>query len=145
MLRAVLDTNVIVSSFLVKEGQPARVLDAWRGRAHALIISPPLIAEIRTTLAYPRIRRKYTLADEVVDGLITLLEHDAIIVPGEADVEGAVPEDPDDEMVLACALDAGADVIVSGDKHLFELGGYQNIPILTVRDFLERITADQGS
>lgn len=69
-------------------------------------------------------------------------EWDAIVVPGEADVEGAVP---DDEMVLAWAVDAGADVIVSGDGHLLELGQYQDIPILTVRDFLERTTADQVS
>jgi predicted nucleic acid-binding protein len=42
-------------------------------------------------------------------------------------------------MVLACAIDAQADLIVSGDRHLLDLGAYESIPILTVRQFLERL------
>lgn len=61
MLRVVLDTNVFVSSLLVKEGLPAQVLNAWRERQYLLVISPPLIAEIQAVLKYPRIRRKYNL------------------------------------------------------------------------------------
>ena len=49
MLRVVLDTNLFVSALLVKAGQPARALDAWRNRQYLLVISPALIAEIRAT------------------------------------------------------------------------------------------------
>jgi predicted nucleic acid-binding protein len=42
-------------------------------------------------------------------------------------------------MVLACAIDAQADVIVSGDRHLLDLGSHQAISILTARQFLERL------
>jgi predicted nucleic acid-binding protein len=45
-------------------------------------------------------------------------------------------------MVLACALDGQADLIVSGDRHLLDLGEYQGIPILTAREFLERLAAE---
>ncbi len=137
MLKVVLDTNVFVSSLLVKAGAPARVLDTWRERRYLLIVSSAIIAEIRATLSYPRIRRKYAITDEDVEQLVTLLERDALLVSGDADVAGAIPEDPADEMVLACAVDAQADVIVSGDHHLLNLGSYRSIPILTVRQFLE--------
>jgi putative PIN family toxin of toxin-antitoxin system len=141
MLRAVLDTNIFVSSVLVKEGLPAQVLDAWRERQYLLIISPSIIAEIRATLGYSRIRRKYGIMDEDVEQLVALLEQDALLVAGEANVAGSIPEDPADEMVLACAIDAQADVIVSGDRHLLELGSHQAISILTARQFLEWLGA----
>lgn len=49
----------------------------------------------------------------------------------------AVPDDPDDNRVLECALAGDADFIVTGDKHLLRLGAYKHIPILTVRKFLQ--------
>jgi len=144
MLKVVLDTNVFVSSLLVKAGLPAQILDAWRERRYLLIVSPAIIAEIRATLDYPRIRRKYAITDEDVEQLVTLLERDALLVLGDADAAGAIPEDPTDEMVLACAVDAHADVIVSGDRHLLDLGSYRSIPILTVRQFLKRLETDSS-
>jgi putative PIN family toxin of toxin-antitoxin system len=143
MLKAVLDTNVLVSSLLVKVGLPAQVVDAWRQQQYILVSSPDLIAEVRATLNYPRLRRKYPLTDEDVGQLINLLQHDALLVPGQAQVSGVIPADPADEMVLACAVDAEADVIVSGDLHLLALWDYQGIPILTARAFLERL-AEEG-
>jgi putative PIN family toxin of toxin-antitoxin system len=139
MLKVVLDTNVFVSSLLVKRGLPAQVLDAWRERQYLLIISPALVAEIQSTLSYSRIRRKYAITDGGVAQLIDLLEQDALVVPGEAKTAGAIPQDPTDEMVVACAVEAGADLIVSGDRHLLDLSAFQGIPIITVRAFLERL------
>jgi putative PIN family toxin of toxin-antitoxin system len=139
MLRVVLDTNQFVSSVLVRQGLPAQVLDAWRRREFLLITSPFIIAEIRSTFSYPRIRRKYPLTDEDVERLVTLLERDALVVPGEIDATGAVPADPTDDRVLACAVEGQADLIVSGDRHLLDLGQYQGIPIVTAREFLERL------
>jgi uncharacterized protein len=141
MLRVVLDTNIFVSSLLVKADVPAQVMDAWRGRRYVLVILPAIIAEMRATLNYPRIRRKYSSTDEDVDGLSILLQHDALLVPGEADVAGAIPADPTDEKILACALDGRADLIVSGNLHLLDLMQYQGIPILNARQFLERLAA----
>jgi putative PIN family toxin of toxin-antitoxin system len=142
MLKVVLDTNIFVSSLLVKAGLPAQVLDTWRERQYLLVVSPAIVAETRATLNYPRIRRKFAITDEDVEQLVTLLERDALVVPGDADVAGAIPDDPADEIVLACAVDAQADVIVSGDRHLLELGSHRSIPILTARQFLERLNID---
>ena len=139
MLRVVLDANQFVSSVLVRQGLPAQVLDAWRRREFLLITSPFIIAEIRSTLSYPRIRRKYPLTDDDVERLVTLLEQDALVVPDELDVTGAIPADSTDDMVLACAVEGQADLIVSGDHHLLSVGQYQGIPIVTAREFLERL------
>lgn len=139
MLKVVLDTNIFVSSLLSKTGAPAQVLNAWRDRQYVLCISPAIITEIHHTLAYPRIREKYRLTDADIEDLLTLLHHDAVLVPGVANVPGTIPNHPDDEKFLACAIDAGADLIVSGDKHLLALGTYRNIPIVTARDFLQQV------
>lgn len=139
MLRIVLDANLFVSSLLVKVGPPAQALDAWRAGACQLLVSPAIIEEVEHTLGYERIRRKYNIPQTTIDHLIQELVNSALVVPGLADVAGAVPADPDDEIVLACAIDGGADLIVSGDRHLLDLGAYQGIPILPVRSFLERL------
>jgi predicted nucleic acid-binding protein len=54
---------------------------------------------------------------------------------------GPVSADPDDDHVLACALAANADLVVSGDSHLLDLKSYQNISIVGAADALQRIAA----
>ncbi|MBV7331617.1 putative toxin-antitoxin system toxin component, PIN family [Chloroflexi bacterium TSY] len=142
MLRVVLDTNLFVSSILVTHGLPAQAIQQWRERRYLLITSPALIAEIRHTLGYERIRRKYHVTDDDVEALTKLLQKDALVVPGTADVWGAIPDDPDDEHVLACAIDGQANLIASGDRHLLALGDFRTIPIVPVRTFLEPLAAD---
>jgi hypothetical protein len=146
VLRVVLDTNIFVSSLLVKEGLPAQVLDAWRERKFLLATSPTLVSEIQSTLNYPHIRRKYNITNKDVNQLITLLAEDALVVAGDTEaVSGSVPDDPADEAVLACALDAVADLVVSGDRHLLDLAEYRGIRILTVREFMEKLSTENQS
>jgi putative PIN family toxin of toxin-antitoxin system len=139
MLRVVIDTNVIVSGILSRKRAPAELLNAWRLRRFLLLSSPTIVAEVRAVLRYPRIRKKYPPSDEEIDQTITLLEHDALLVPGGADVTGSVAADPRDEMFLACTVDGQADVIVSGDHHLLDLGIYRDIPIITARQLLDKL------
>ena len=137
MLRAVLDTNVFASSLLNKTGAPARLLGAWQSGDYLLVISPPIIAEIKGVLELPRIREKYALTDNDISRLLDLLEKDSVLVPGLSHVNKIIPQDPTDEIFLACALDARADVIVSGDRHLLSLKAFEGIPIMTVKSFLD--------
>jgi len=139
VLRVVLDTNVFVSGLLSKTGLPAKMLDAWRAGQYLLITSPPIITEIKRVLETPRIREKYFITSVDIEELITLLEKDALIVPGRTEVKNAIPDDPSDEMFLACAVEAAADFIVSGDRHLLELSAYKDIPIITVHEFEEKL------
>jgi putative PIN family toxin of toxin-antitoxin system len=142
MLRVVLDTNIVVSSVLSKAGIPAKVMDAWRQMEFASVISPAIVAEVRATLIYPRIRKKYAIADQEIAELIELLELHALWVEGETDVSGSLLVDQKDEIFLAAAVEAQAGLIVSGDHHLLRLGTYADIPIITVRQFLERLSMD---
>jgi putative PIN family toxin of toxin-antitoxin system len=139
VLRVVLDTKVFVSSLLSTEGPPAQLLNAWREGRYILVTSPQIIAEIVEVLESPRISKKYLIRQEDVENLVDLLKTDAVLVPGQAAVKGSLPRDPRDEMFLACAIDANADCIVSGDRHLLDLQTYRDIPILTVREFAEEL------
>ena len=77
--------------------------------------------------------------------MIGLLEGEALVVAGEAETDGAIPSDPQDEMALACAVEGLADLIVSGDRCLLQLEEYQGIHIITVRELLERLTIEPES
>ncbi len=139
MLRVGIDTNVIVSGILSRNGAPAELLNAWRERRFLLLSSSAIVAEVRAVMQYPRIRHKYHLSDDDIAQTITLLEHDALLVAGDANVAGSVQDDPQDEMFLACALDGQADVIVSGDHPLLDLGVFRDIPIITARQLLDQL------
>lgn len=142
MLRVAIDTNVIVSGILSSKGAPAEVLNAWRERRFLLLSSSAIVAEVRAVMQYPRIYKKYHLSDDNIEQTITLLEHDALLVAGDAVVTGSVPDDPKDEMFLACALDGQADVVVSGDHHLLASGVFRDIPVITARQFLDQLNQE---
>jgi len=131
--------NVFVSSLLSTEGTPAQLLNAWREGRYMLVTSPAIIAEVVEVLESPRISKKYLVRHQDVENLVDVLKTDAVLVPGEAGVKGSVPRDPRDEMFLACAIDANADCIVSGDRHLLDLQTFRGIPILTVNEFAEEL------
>lgn len=135
MTRVVCDTNVIVSGFLWP-GPPREILGLAARQEIRLFTSRPLLMELSRVLGYPKLARVLTRADLSAGDLATwLITHASLVVPRPLP-EPAVPDDPSDEQVLACALEAAADVIVSGDRHLLKLAAYCDIPILTVRDFL---------
>ena len=72
--------------------------------------------------------------DAVVEGYASLA---ALVRP--ADIGPVVIRDPDDDKVLACAIAARAELIVSGDNDLLVLASYQNIPIVKITEALDRI------
>jgi hypothetical protein len=139
MLRVVVDTNIFVSSLLSTTGAPAHVIDAWRMRKYLLVMSEPLIAEIQSVLSSARIRLKYSIDSKDIEEIVMLLRREALMVPGRENLPGAIPADPQDEIILACALEGEADFIVSGDHHLLDLKEYRGIPILKAREFLQEL------
>lgn len=95
--------------------------------------------EIKAVLELQRIREKYALTAQDIRQLLDLLEKDAIPVPGLSAIGNAIPQDPTDHIFLSCALEAGADVIVSGDRHLLGMKVFERIPIMSVTEFLDRL------
>lgn len=138
LLRVVLDTNVYVSGTILSRGTPFEILEAWRRQAYILVTSETIIAEIERVLRYPRIRDRYTVSERDIERLVESLRADALVVPGDCKVSGVSP-DPDDDKFLACALEAQADCIVTGDLDLLGLGQYQGTDVLKPHEFLERL------
>jgi len=137
-MRVVLDANQFVSAVLVPYGRPAQILRAWREGLFELVLSPPILAEIRRVLLYPRLRKKHGWGEKEVDAFLDGLRAAALIVPGKLHVR-VVAEDPTDDKYISCALEAGADYIVSGDEHLKRIGNYRGIKILPPAQFLQEV------
>lgn len=135
-MRIVVDTNLFVSALIQPKGIPAQILT--HDAPFQLVTSEEILAEIERVLGYARIRRKYNLSDQTVHEYLARIRDDSEIIEVSKNAAGASP-DPDDDKFLACAVDAGADYIVSGDPHLTSLGGYMGIPVLTPRQFLDRL------
>ena len=136
MLKAVVDTNQFVSALINTAGPSAQLLEAWRDQRFILILSRGILEEIGEVLQYSRIKEKYGLSQEAIKAFLYLLEHEAIVIQDTLEIN-VIDEDPDDNKVLACALFASVDYIVSGDGHLLSLNEFEGIPVVKVKDFLK--------
>ncbi|MGI8686712.1 MAG: putative toxin-antitoxin system toxin component, PIN family [Acidimicrobiales bacterium] len=138
-MRAVLDVNVVIAAALSPAGTTSSVLRAWLDGSYELVVSPLLLDELERALAYPKIRARVTAAE--ADELVDLLRLSADV---EDDPAGPPPirsADPGDDYLVALAEAAGA-VIVSGDRHLLDLG--DRLPVYTPAEFLALLDAHEG-
>jgi putative PIN family toxin of toxin-antitoxin system len=133
-MRVVFDTNVVASASFWR-GKPFDCLTAWaKGRCEA-VVSPALLAEYHETI--DELRLEYP-DRQPVEWAEALGESAVLVFP--TDRATGATGDPDDEMILECALAAEADCIVTGDKkHLLPLREFQNIPIVSPADLLRRL------
>jgi len=138
MLRAVVDTNVVISGTIQKSGPPYRIMNAWREGSFVLVTSEALIEETERVLHYPRIRKKYKLTEQQIRRLLDNLRRYALITPGRVKIN-AIKEDPDDNQVLAAAVEGEADCMVSGDPHLLDQRSYRGIEIVPPRQFVKML------
>lgn len=136
-MRLVLDTNSVVSG-LLWHGLPGKLIDAAQNGAISLYTSAPLLAELRGVLLREKFAKQVQArgipAIKIFDGYAAL----AILV-APASISPVVANDPADDAVLACALAAKADLIVSGDNDLRSLKIYQDIPIVTPAEAYRRL------
>ncbi len=131
-MRVVLDTNVFVSGVFFS-GPPYQILQAWRDGQIEMVISPEILAE-------------YRRVGEIMAGDHPALDLNPILefVAQNAEVVSAPPlpeqvcEDLDDDKFLACALAGASKMIVSGDRHLLKVSGYQEIEVLKPREFVTK-------
>lgn len=133
-LTVVIDTNVWISGIFFRRGVPASILRAWRDCRFEIVATSETLAELERKL-----REKATKfgADlDLVEKWIQYVKTFARIVPAAATADG-VCRDPDDDKFLDAALSGGAEYIVSGDHDLQVLGEYQNVQVLSPREFAE--------
>jgi putative PIN family toxin of toxin-antitoxin system len=143
MLRAVLDKNVIVSGTISSSGAPFEVLEAWRYRRFTVLTSPLILEEAVRVFEYPRIRKAYHLDAEAAETIVAQFARYAVVTPGELAVR-EIKDDPADDVFLACAVEGAADYIVTGDRHLLDVGTYQGVSIVGPRSFLVRLEQRTG-
>ncbi len=129
-----LDTSVLVPAVLRPTGLAARILDEWLGGRFELLCSERLINELEAVLT----RRATPIEGPPIqrsEGLTDVLRRASTLVAITETNRELVVRDPSDEFVLWTAIEGGADLIVSSDKDLLELGEVEGIPIVGVHDF----------
>lgn len=128
--RIVLDTNTRISA-IIFGGKPRELADHACPPEYLQVVSQPLLDELREILERKFHWPEPAIAKEV--GHIATVS--LFVIPNAID---PVCRDPDDDRILECALAGHADFIGTGDRDLLTLGSFQGIPILTVRQFLDR-------
>jgi hypothetical protein len=139
VIKAVVDTNVFVSSFF--GGNPKKFIDLWKTGQIVLCLSGAIIDE------YVEVLRRLGLKDE--RELEELLEIFAtgihVIFAAQTPKLNIVCKDPDDNKFIECAVALKAAYVVSGDKALISLKEYMGIKILTPTEFLHLIRNDRNA
>jgi putative PIN family toxin of toxin-antitoxin system len=138
-MRLVLDTNVVVAG-LLWHGTPRTLMELAFDDAVSLYSSQALVEELRHTLAYRKFTTRIARYQTSVDALVA--QYAAVVsLVAPAAITPTVLRDPDDDAVLACALAAQADLIVSGDADLLDLKQFQGIRIVTAAQVVKSFTA----
>ena len=130
-MNIVLDTNVFISGIFFS-GPPAQILRAWRESKIQILLSKAILHE------YQRVGEelavKYSAIDiEPIIGLLTLYGE----VVETKNISVSVCAEPGDNKFIECALAGNCKVVVSGDKHLLHISGYQGIEVVKPRGFID--------
>jgi putative PIN family toxin of toxin-antitoxin system len=132
-VKVVLDTNVVVSG-LFFGGVPGQVLSAWNAGGFALVLSASILAEYREVGSELSAKN----SDLDFESFAALLVMNSQVVDAPQYFESPVCFDPEDDKFLSCAAVSGAQIIVSGDRQLLAVSGWNGISVVRPRDFVER-------
>ena len=130
MTRAVVDTNVFISSFF--GGNPRKVIDLWKSGEVTLCLSKPMVDE------YIEVLRRLELQNEKeLEELLGLFAHGFhVVFTAKTPELHVVEKDPDDNMFIECAVALKAEFVITGNKALKEIQEYMNIKIVSPKEFL---------
>jgi putative PIN family toxin of toxin-antitoxin system len=131
-MRAILDTNVFISGIFFA-GPPSQILKAWQNQSLQIVLSRQILGE------YKRVAEALGSKFPTVDILpiIELVTIHGQFVDTQA-VDISICKDPDDDKFLECAVASKCKTIISGDKHLLKLTGYEGISVLSPRIFVDK-------
>ncbi|KQP37947.1 putative toxin-antitoxin system toxin component, PIN family [Pseudorhodoferax sp. Leaf274] len=137
-MRLVLDTNVVASAILWG-GAPRMVLQAAREKRVQIFTSTALLAELTDILGRSKFDRKIAASALTIDQIVD--RYAALATPVRPSPIPRIAPDPDDDVVIATALAAKADGLVTGDKALLSVAGYQGVRLIGVAQTLQLIGA----
>lgn len=130
MKRAVLDTNILISSAL--GGALVLVLEKWDAGVFSVVVTTDILSEYFEVLNRP----KFGLKQETIDKITAYIYQFSEFVIPEEKIR-FIEDDPKDDKFLEAAIAGNVDFIVSGDKHLLDLKEFRSVPILSGREFLD--------
>lgn len=128
-MKAVFDTNVLIAAFLT-EGICAKLLIRARRRDFDLILCDGILQEFERVL-----KKKFAASPHETSEALIILSEAALEILGRTDSITPICRDSDDDLILACARDAVADYVVTGDEDLLVLKNYEGISIVNPREF----------
>jgi len=128
-VKAVFDTNVLIAAFLT-EGICAKLMVRARRRDFDLILCDGILQEFKRVL-----KKKFAASSPETSEALTILSEATQEILGKTDSITTICRDSDDDLILACAKDAVADFIVTGDEDLLVLKNYEGIRIVNPREF----------
>jgi putative PIN family toxin of toxin-antitoxin system len=128
-MKVVFDTNIFISAFILPGSQGEQAFLLARREVFDLYSSIAILTETAKTL-----RAKFEQSDEDIKASLQIISRAAILVKPSRNV--TVLSDAPDNRILECALEAEADLIVTGDRHLLKMKRFQEIPIIRLADFL---------
>ena len=132
MLRVVIDTSSLISYALTRDDLMQRVVAHWRAGTFSLLSSPATRTELSTVLSRPCVQ---SLAGSPLDELLRGVERFSEHVSGELQLTG-VSRDGQDDKFLSCAVEGGADYLVSIKRTLLDVRRYRGVAILSPGQFL---------
>lgn len=144
MRRVVLDTNVLVSGIVGIvhiPSVPAALLRAWVAEEFELVISEHILNELTRTLGKPYFRRR--LGVEQINRAVASIRYASTVTTITREVKG-IATHPEDDLIVATALSAGVDYLVSGDIQLQRLDSYEGISIVSPSAFLIILNEEAG-
>src|SRR4030042_825208 len=128
-MKAVFDTNVLIAAFLT-DGICTKLLTRARRRDFNLILCDGILQEFKRVL-----KKKFATSPHETSEALTILSEATQEILGQTDSIVPICRDLDDDLILACAKDAVADYIVTGDEDLLVLKNYEGIKITNPREF----------
>ncbi len=132
---AVFDTNILISALLSSSGTPFRCLASAKIGQVQSVTSQDILDEFSEKLV-----NKFKFSETMAQAAASEVRSFSRVVKISKTLR-AVPNDPDDDMVIECALLSRATHIVTGDKHLLSLANYQDVAIVKATDFLTLISS----
>lgn len=137
-MRAVLDTNLVISATLIQGGNEDRILRAWQRGVFELVLSPQILDELGRALFYEKLRKARWMSETEVVSLLRSLAQESLLVPGQVRV--TVSRDPEDNKFLEAAIEGRAQYVVTGDKDLLDVRAYRDVQIITPATFLKIVS-----
>lgn len=142
MISATIDTNTLVSAIInINSSVSQEIYQSFIEKRFLLITSPSILEEVDEVIHRERIMSFHKLPLKQLEEIISELANLSYIVPGNTKID--ISRDPDDNKIIAAAVEGNTDYIVSRDRDILDLKEYNNIKIISPEQFMKVLRSHQ--